>query len=79
MDADITVNGKRAEIQGKKLQGAPVQATDLRAGAAMIIAGVAAEGVTQIGCPHYIDRGYTDIERRLRSIGVKIERVFEED
>jgi UDP-N-acetylglucosamine 1-carboxyvinyltransferase len=45
----------------------------------MIIAGVAAEGVTQIGCPHYIDRGYTDIERRLRSIGVKIERVFEED
>ena len=79
MDADITVNGKRAEIQGKKLQGASVQATDLRAGAAMIIAGVAAEGVTQIGCPHYIDRGYTDIERRLRSIGVKIERVFEED
>ena len=79
MDADITVNGKRAEIQGKKLQGALVQATDLRAGAAMIIAGVAAEGVTQIGCPHYIDRGYTDIERRLRSIGVKIERVFEED
>ena len=79
MGADITVNGKRAEIQGNKLHGALVQATDLRAGAAMIIAGVAAEGVTQIGCPHYIDRGYTDIERRLRSIGVKIERVFEED
>lgn len=79
MNADITVNGRRAEIQGKKLQGALVQATDLRAGAAMIIAGVAAEGVTQIGNPHYIDRGYTDIERRLRSIGVKIERVFEED
>lgn len=79
MGADITVNGKRAEIQGTKLHGALVQATDLRAGAAMIIAAVAADGVTKIGCPHYIDRGYTDIERRLRSIGVKIERVFEED
>ncbi len=79
MGADITVNGKRAEIQGSKLHGALVQATDLRAGAAMIIAAVASDGVTQIASPHYIDRGYTDIERRLRSIGVKIERVFEED
>ena len=79
MGADIKTNGKRAEIQGKKLHGAKVRATDLRAGAAMIIAGVAAEGVTEISSPHYIDRGYTDIERRLRSIGVRIERIFEAD
>lgn len=79
MGADIKINGKRAEICGKKLHGAQVRATDLRAGAAMIIAGVAAEGVTEISSPHYIDRGYNDIERRLRSIGVKIERIFEAD
>ena len=44
-----------------------------------VIVGAAAEGVTEISSPHYIDRGYSDIERRLRSIGVKIERIFEED
>ncbi|MEE0867271.1 MAG: UDP-N-acetylglucosamine 1-carboxyvinyltransferase [Clostridia bacterium] len=79
MGADITVNGQRANITGKKLHGAVVTATDLRAGAAMIIAGASAEGVTYIKSPHYIDRGYSDIERRLRSIGVKIERIFESD
>ena len=46
---------------------------------ALIIAAVAADGVTEISSPHYIDRGYSDIERRLRSIGVKIERIFEAD
>ena len=45
----------------------------------MIIAGAAADGVTEISSPNYIDRGYSDIERRLRSIGVKIERIFEAD
>ena len=48
-------------------------------GLALIIAGAATNGVTKISSPHWIDRGYTDIERRLRSIGVKIERVFEAD
>ena len=79
MGADIKINGRRANISGVTLHGAEVTATDLRAGAALIIAGAAAEGVTNIASPHYIDRGYSDIERRLRSIGVKIERIFEED
>ena len=79
MGADIKINGRRASISGTALHGAEVTATDLRAGAALIIAGAAAEGVTEISSPHYIDRGYSDIERRLRSIGVKIERIFEED
>ena len=79
MGADIEISGKRALIKGGTLHGSEVKATDLRAGAALIIAGAAAEGVTQISSPHYIDRGYSDIERRLRSIGVKIERIFEAD
>ncbi len=79
MGAEIDIEGKRASINGTKLHGASVQATDLRAGAALIIAAVAADGVTEIASPHYIDRGYSDIERRLRSIGVKIERIFEAD
>ena len=79
MGADIEISGKRALIKGGTLHGGEVQATDLRAGAALIIAGAAAEGITQISSPHYIDRGYSDIERRLRSIGVKIERIFEAD
>ncbi len=79
MGADIEIDGKRASISGAQLSGAEVSATDLRAGAALIIAAVAAKGVTKIASPHYIDRGYSDIERRLRSIGVKIERIFEAD
>ncbi len=79
MGADIEVEGRRAKIKGTSLHGAEVTATDLRAGAALIIAGATADGVTEIASPHYIDRGYSDIERRLRSIGVKIERIFEAD
>ena len=79
MGANISTDGKRAEIDGGVLSGASVRATDLRGGAAMIIAGAAADGVTEISSPNYIDRGYSDIERRLRSIGVKIERIFEAD
>ncbi len=77
MGADIRVEGKSAIINGGRLCGAPVRATDLRAGAAMIIAGLAAEGKTVINDPHYIDRGYSNIESRLRSIGANIERVYE--
>lgn len=79
MGADIKIDGRKAKISGTSLHGAEVTATDLRAGAALIIAGAAADGVTEISSPHYIDRGYSDIERRLRSIGVKIERIFEAD
>ena len=79
MGADIKTDGRKARISGVQLHGAEVTATDLRAGAALIIAGAAADGVTEISSPHYIDRGYSDIERRLRSIGVRIERIFEAD
>ncbi len=77
LGADIRVEGRSAIINGGRLYGAPVRATDLRAGAAMIIAGLAAEGKTIINDPHYIDRGYSNIEVRLRSIGAKIERIYE--
>ena len=77
MGADIRVEGKSAIINGGRLSGAPIRATDLRAGAAMIIAGLAAEGKTVINDTHYIDRGYSSIEDRLRSIGANIERIYE--
>ncbi len=76
MGADIRVEGKSAIINGGKLCGAPVRATDLRAGAAMIIAGLAAEGKTVINDIHYIDRGYSNIEGRLRAIGADIGRIY---
>lgn len=77
MGAKIKVEGKSAIITGSKLSGAPVRATDLRAGAAMIIAALAAEGKTIINDPYYIDRGYADIEGRLRAIGAQINRIYE--
>ena len=78
MGARITANGKTAVFEGvKELTGAPVYATDLRAGAALIIAGVAAKGVTEIYNLEYIDRGYENIEEKFRSIGAKIVRVTE--
>ncbi|MBQ8002542.1 MAG: UDP-N-acetylglucosamine 1-carboxyvinyltransferase, partial [Clostridia bacterium] len=77
LGADISVQGKTAIIEGgTPLHGAPVRATDLRAGAALIIAGLSSEGVTTINDPIYIDRGYENIEARLNSIGAKIERVY---
>lgn len=77
LGADISVQGKTAIIEGgSALHGAPVRATDLRAGAALIIAALASEGVTTINDPIYIDRGYENIEVRLSKIGAKIERVY---
>ncbi len=78
MGAKITAQGKSAFFEGvEKLSGAPVYSTDLRAGAALIIAGVAAEGVTEIYNLEHIDRGYEDIEGRFRAIGANIKRVNE--
>lgn len=77
LGADISVQGKTAIIEGgSTLYGAPVRATDLRAGAALIIAALAAEGITVINDPIYIDRGYENIEGRLSRIGASIERVY---
>ena len=73
MGAKIKVEGRTAIIQGvKKLQGAQVKASDLRAGAALIIAGLIAEGDTEICNAHYIDRGYENIESKLTSVGANI-------
>ncbi|MBO5343991.1 MAG: UDP-N-acetylglucosamine 1-carboxyvinyltransferase [Ruminococcus sp.] len=76
MGADITVNGKVALIEGTgKLMGAPVKACDLRAGAALIIAGLAASGVTEIEDIFHIERGYDCMEGKLRKLGADIEKV----
>ncbi len=75
MGADISVDGKVAIIEGTgKLVGAPVKATDLRAGAAMIIAGLAAQGITEIEDIQHIERGYENIDRKLKSLGADIVR-----
>lgn len=76
MGADITVNGKVALIEGTgKLMGAPVKACDLRAGAALIIAGLAASGITEIEDIYHIERGYDCMEGKLRNLGADIEKV----
>jgi len=76
MGAKIKIEGHTAIMSGiKKLTAAPVKATDLRAGAALILAGLVAEGETEITNTEYIDRGYEDIEDRLRGIGAKIKRI----
>lgn len=78
MGAKITAQGKTAFFEGvKKLVGAPVCATDLRAGAALIIAGIIAEGKTEISNLEHIDRGYENIEEKFRKLGAKIERIKE--
>ena len=78
MGADITINGKTAIVTGvPKLQGADVCANDLRAGAALVIAGLSAEGVTKIGNIHFIERGYEDMIGKLTSLGAKIRRIEE--
>jgi len=75
MGADVKVEGRTAIIEGKeKLTGAIVKATDLRAGAAMVIAGLLAEGRTEIHSIEHIDRGYPDIEVKFQKLGAKIYR-----
>lgn len=76
MGADIQVDGKMAVITGvEKLRPAPVKAVDLRAGAAMIIAGLMTEGVTEVEDILYIDRGYECIAEKLNALGADIKRV----
>ncbi|MGN1088784.1 MAG: UDP-N-acetylglucosamine 1-carboxyvinyltransferase [Huintestinicola sp.] len=73
MGADISVEGKVAVIEGVgQLMGAPVTAPDLRAGAALVIAALAASGVTEIDDIYHIERGYEDIEQKLRALGADI-------
>ena len=80
MGAKVQVDGKIAVIEGvDKLTGAAVQACDLRAGAAMVIAGLAADGITEVDCIHYIERGYEDIVRKLSGVGADIRVVVTPD
>ncbi|PAB60166.1 UDP-N-acetylglucosamine 1-carboxyvinyltransferase [Anaeromicrobium sediminis] len=77
MGAKAKVEGRLAVIQGvEKLSSAKVMATDLRAGAALIIAGLMADGTTEISNLHYIDRGYECIEEKLLSLGAKVKRAI---
>ncbi len=69
MGADISVDGKVAVIEGTGcLQGAPVKACDLRAGAALIIAGLAATGVTEVEDIHHIERGYDNLDKKASNV-----------
>ena len=76
MGANITVEGNTAVVTGvDKLKGAPVMASDLRASAALDIAGMVAEGETVVDRIYHIDRGYECIEEKLQQLGCKIKRV----
>jgi UDP-N-acetylglucosamine 1-carboxyvinyltransferase len=78
MGADILVNGRLAVVRGvKMLQGARVISRDLRGGAALVLAGLCAQGVTEIERVELIDRGYVRLEEQLAGLGAKIERVCE--
>jgi UDP-N-acetylglucosamine 1-carboxyvinyltransferase len=76
MGADVRTDGHHAVVRGKeRLSGAPVRATDIRAGVGLLIAGLLAEGVTEVAEVHHIDRGYVRIEEQLRGLGAQVERV----
>ncbi len=76
LGADIRTTGHHAVVRGVgRLSGAPVKAHDIRAGAALVVAGLAADGETAISGVHHIDRGYDDLVGRLRAVGADIERV----
>jgi len=76
MGANIKIDGRSAVIEGKEmLNGAKVKATDLRAGASLILAGMVSEGITNITDIYHIDRGYDGIDKKLKSLGANIERV----
>lgn len=78
LGADIEIEGPSAIVKGgKPMSGAPVMASDLRASAALVIAGLAARGTTQVNRVYHIDRGYEDIDGKLRQLGARIERIEE--
>jgi UDP-N-acetylglucosamine 1-carboxyvinyltransferase len=76
LGADIRTDGHHAVVRGvERLSGAPVRAPDIRAGAALVVAGLAAEGETVVSGVHHVDRGYDDLVGRLVAIGADIERI----
>jgi UDP-N-acetylglucosamine 1-carboxyvinyltransferase len=79
MGADIHTNGNTAIVRGKtKLMGAPILASDLRASASLVLAGLAAEGETLIDRVYHIDRGYENIVKKLRTLGADVDRITED-
>jgi UDP-N-acetylglucosamine 1-carboxyvinyltransferase len=78
LGADIEIEGPSAIVKGgKPLSGAPVMASDLRASAALVIAGLAARGTTQVNRVYHLDRGYENIDGKLRQLGARVQRVEE--
>jgi UDP-N-acetylglucosamine 1-carboxyvinyltransferase len=78
LGADISTDGHHAVVRGREaLHGAAVAAPDIRAGAALVVAGLAAEGTTVISGVHHVDRGYDDLVGRLAALGARIERCTE--
>lgn len=78
LGADISIEGPSAIVKGgKPLSGAPIMASDLRASAALVIAGLAAKGMTQVNRVYHIDRGYENIDQKLRKLGARVERIEE--
>lgn len=78
LGADVEIEGPSAIVKGgKPLSGAPVMASDLRASAALVVAGLAASGTTQINRVYHIDRGYENLDGKLRQLGARIERIEE--
>ncbi|MBI3192089.1 MAG: UDP-N-acetylglucosamine 1-carboxyvinyltransferase, partial [Pedosphaera parvula] len=76
LGADIAIEGPSAIVKGgRALSGAPVMASDLRASAALVIAGLVAKGATQVNRIYHLDRGYEQIDEKLRRLGARIERV----
>ncbi|MDT4901112.1 MAG: UDP-N-acetylglucosamine 1-carboxyvinyltransferase, partial [Pseudonocardiales bacterium] len=76
MGADVRTDGHHAVVRGReRLSGAPVRATDIRAGVGLVIAGLVAEGVTEVAEIHHIDRGYVRFEEQLRALGADVQRV----
>jgi UDP-N-acetylglucosamine 1-carboxyvinyltransferase len=76
MGADVRTDGHHAVVRGtERLSGAPVRATDIRAGVGLVIAGLVAEGVTEVAEIHHIDRGYVRFEEQLRALGADVQRV----
>ncbi len=75
MGADVRTDGHHAVVRGReRLSGAPVRATDIRSGAGLVIAGLVAEGVTEVAEVHHIDRGYVRFEEQLRALGAEVVR-----
>jgi UDP-N-acetylglucosamine 1-carboxyvinyltransferase len=80
LGADVRIDGHHAVIRGReRLSSAPVVATDIRAGAGLVLAGLVSDGVTEVQDVHHVDRGYPDFVQQLRGLGAQVERISRPD